>query len=80
MWNWAFPRPLAELRGRGRAFRCNLFANAPQSATICNANYHLQNKPLAKRISAAIPNASPPQCPTRADYAERERLINVVNC
>ncbi|MDR1973635.1 MAG: hypothetical protein LBQ31_03055 [Bacteroidales bacterium] len=29
---------------------------------------------LGKKDFRSIPNASPPQCPTRADYAKRERL------
>ncbi|MDR1974914.1 MAG: hypothetical protein LBQ31_09685, partial [Bacteroidales bacterium] len=59
---WAFPRPLAELRGRGRAFRCNLFANSTCALLPTDtrkAHYHTQNSLSAKRISAAIPNASP---------------------
>ncbi|MDR1973712.1 MAG: hypothetical protein LBQ31_03445 [Bacteroidales bacterium] len=62
---------------RGRAFRCNLFANPHDPHYSINRHktrYHSQNNPSAKRISAAIPNASPRTAPARADYVERERL------
>ncbi|MDR1974215.1 MAG: hypothetical protein LBQ31_06020 [Bacteroidales bacterium] len=54
------PPPLAS-SWAGSGFHSNLFC-------------HPHEPPATKKDFRSIPNASPPQCPTRADYAERERL------
>jgi hypothetical protein len=57
----AFPRPLAELRGRGRAFACIFFVHPAEPCAT-------------KKDVGSIPNASPRTSPACADYAKRERL------